>query len=261
MEICKYQLTGQLFGITIRAMKEDNQKNVPLYLRIRGQILETIRGMKPPANRLEPEEQLAARLGTSRATVRQAMDSLIREGYISRRQGKGNFGHPAVAGLAMRIDISSDFRRLISDSGGKVSVEQNNICITSPSERMKRRMPESSEDQVVSFDWIYRDGGKPVIICQVEVLRHLMRTMPEPGPPEPCLSDFLNTSCEAEITYTTTWLRSEVNPEMAGRLGVREEMPMVVWDEIFYDLHDRKICFNSIYFHPVRIDLSMLLTI
>lgn len=242
-------------------MEAENRKQQPLYLKIREMILETIRGMKPMANRLDPEEVLAARLGTSRATVRQAMDSLIREGYISRRQGKGNFGHPAVADLAMRIDISSDFRKLITESGGTVSVEQENIRIAAPSPQMKRRMPEASGDQVVCFDWIYRDAGKPVIICQVEALRHLVRTMPEPGPPAPRLSDFLNSSCETEITYTTTWLRSALDPEMAGRLGTDPALPMIVWDEIFYDLFDRKICFNTIYFHPERIDLSMLLTI
>jgi DNA-binding GntR family transcriptional regulator len=254
--------------------QQEKEKRKPLHRRVREHLIERIRGMRPGANRLETEEALAERLGTSRATVREAMASLIREGYVTRKQGKGSFGHPGIAGLQMRIDMNSDFRRLIRSSGGRVYVNRSPAVITTPSAQMLRRMPEARQDQVVAFDWNYRDGEEQVINCRVELLRHLMKEVPdheaetgrgetpegeEAGPEEsaPHLAEFIERYCEVEITYTATWLRSEISPEIAERFGVDPGRPMVVWDEIFFDLYDRRICFNTIHFHPDRMDLSM----
>lgn len=239
-------------------------RNLPLYLQIKGELLEEIRRMEPGKNRLEPEEMLAERFGTSRATIREAMNALIREGSITRWQGRGNFGHPGVSSLNMRIDIDSDFRRIISGNGGVVEVRQSEMVRKEPSSQMLLRMPEAEGEQVVAFDWIYRDGKDPLINCRVEVLRHLMKELP-PGQrleePAPRLSDFLKRYCDVDIVYTTTWLRSGSDKELAGRFGVDPSSSMLIWDEIFYDLYDRKICFNTIHFHPRRIDLSMLIHI
>ena len=267
--------------------QQNNEKRKPLHMKVREHLIEQIRRLQPGANRLETEEALAERLGTSRATIREAMASLIREGYVTRKQGKGSFGHPGIAGLQMRIDMNSDFRRLIRDSGGRVHVDRSPAVITTPSLQMLKRMPEARQDQVVAFDWNYRDGEEQVINCRVELLRHLMKEVPdhdaeartsretvpnqreqgrgempdheEAGPEEsaPHLAEFIERYCDVEITYTATWLRSETCPEIAERFGVDPGRPMVVWDEIFFDLYDRRICFNTIHFHPDRMDLSM----
>jgi GntR family transcriptional regulator len=240
-------------------MKDDwTARELPLYLKIKQALLEEIKGMDPGKNRLEPEKILAERFGTSRATVREAMSALIREGSITRWQGRGNFGHPGVSSLDMRIDIDSDFRRLITDKGGRANVTQSEMERKTPSAQMLRRMPEAEGEQVIAFDWIYRDGKNPLINCRVEVLRYLMKELPEGGEPEARLSDFLKRYCDVDIVYTTTWLRSGVDEQIARRLGVAPSSPMLIWDEIFYDLDDRKICFNTIHFHPEKIDLSML---
>ena len=65
------------------------------YDYLRGQIAQ----MSAGHNRLEPEEELTRRLGVSRATVREATQALVQEGYVTRRHGKGNFAHPSVASL------------------------------------------------------------------------------------------------------------------------------------------------------------------
>jgi GntR family transcriptional regulator len=83
-------------------------------------LLKQIQKMDPGNNQLEPENLLSKKLGMSRETVRKAMSLLIREGVITRWHGKGNFGHPAVSNLVMRVDINSDFRRILRNAGYKV---------------------------------------------------------------------------------------------------------------------------------------------
>lgn len=231
---------------------------IPLYIRIRKELLKKIKKITPGFNKLETEKLLAEHFGTTRATIREAMNSLIRDGFITRWQGKGNFGHPSAANLQMRFDITSDFRRLLQDCSGKPAVRQENIRISVPSPEMLKRMPESAEEGVVVFDWIYTSGGDPVIHCRVEVLRHLLPELPVPEKGAPKLADYLKRHCGVDITNTTTWLRAGRSAEAAAVFGLPYDVPMLVWDEIFYDLYDRKVCFNTIHFHPEKIDLSML---
>lgn len=54
-----------------------------------GRLLETIRlGMLGPGESLPPERELAARLGVSRDTVREAIKSLADAGYLVSRRGR-----------------------------------------------------------------------------------------------------------------------------------------------------------------------------
>ena len=63
---------------------------VPLWHQVSNAIAEQIRGGRVSAgSRLESEKDLAGRLGLSRPTVRHAMEALVRQGIVVRRQGIG----------------------------------------------------------------------------------------------------------------------------------------------------------------------------
>ncbi|MEN3185626.1 MAG: GntR family transcriptional regulator, partial [Atribacterota bacterium] len=66
--------------------------NVPLYQQLKnilkGQILS---GVFKPGDSIPPEAELCRTYGVSRITVRQAVKSLVEEGFLYRKQGKGTF--------------------------------------------------------------------------------------------------------------------------------------------------------------------------
>jgi GntR family transcriptional regulator / MocR family aminotransferase len=70
-------------------------------------------GFFPPASRLLPSRELAARLGVSRNTVTGALDQLVAEGYLESRVGAGTYVAAAVG--AARAETSS--RPVQSDAG------------------------------------------------------------------------------------------------------------------------------------------------
>lgn len=83
------------------------------YVRIaddlRGQI---VRGRFEPGQKLHTERQLAAMFKTTQMTVRQAMDSLAREGLVERVQGSGTYvAQPRPPAAAVVFD------QLVLDSG------------------------------------------------------------------------------------------------------------------------------------------------
>lgn len=65
---------------------------IPLYYQIQRALLEQIEtGLLAPGAEIPTEKELMERYGVSRATVRRALDDLVRQGYITRQQGKGSF--------------------------------------------------------------------------------------------------------------------------------------------------------------------------
>ena len=64
----------------------------PVYMRIRRRIEERIeRSIYPTGSMIPSEKDLAEEFGTTRLTIRSAVDELVRRGQIRRVRGKGAF--------------------------------------------------------------------------------------------------------------------------------------------------------------------------
>ena len=61
-----------------------------------------LQGRFAPAERLPNEQELAARFGVNRHTLRQAMQALAREGHVHVRQGRGTFVRELVLDYALQ---------------------------------------------------------------------------------------------------------------------------------------------------------------
>ncbi len=86
----------------------DPADSQPLYQQLQRAIREAIENrVLAPDDALPPERQIAAELSVSRITVRKAIDGLVEEGLLVRRQGSGNF-------VAARIE--KNFAKLTSFS-------------------------------------------------------------------------------------------------------------------------------------------------
>jgi GntR family transcriptional regulator len=70
----------------------NSRSPIPLYHQLADIIVEKIRsGEYSPGGRIPSENELAARYGIGRPTVRQATDMLIRRRFLIRRRGSGTF--------------------------------------------------------------------------------------------------------------------------------------------------------------------------
>jgi GntR family transcriptional regulator len=86
----------------------DPQASQPLYQQLQRALREAIETrVLAPDDALPPERQIAADLSVSRITVRKAIDGLVEEGLLVKRQGSGNF-------VASRIE--KNFAKLTSFS-------------------------------------------------------------------------------------------------------------------------------------------------
>ena len=154
-------------------MKRKDTK--PLYLQMKEYLLDQIEKMNPGDNQLEPENLLSNKLGMSRETVRKAMSVLIREGVITRWHGKGNYGHPAVSNLVMRVDMNSDFRRILKNAGYTVKTERSESTLRLPSDQMLNRIPEAAEKEILSYELRFLADSKLAIHVSVELINKYVK--------------------------------------------------------------------------------------
>ena len=96
----------------VRRVREQRE---PLYVEVKEAILELARTQCGPDRRLPSEEELCRLLGVSRATVREALSILCREGFVSKRHGIGNLVNRSVLDTPMRFDLERGLRRMLED--------------------------------------------------------------------------------------------------------------------------------------------------
>lgn len=95
----------------------DEQSRAPLYQQLRRALRDAIEDRRLAAEEaLPPEREIAEEFGVSRITVRKALDALVAEGMLTRRQGAGTF---VAAREEARVEKS--FSKLSSFSEDMVS--------------------------------------------------------------------------------------------------------------------------------------------
>ncbi len=93
---------------------------LPLYYQLKQIIAAAIRsGTWPRGGRIPTESELQAAYGLSRTTVRQALNELVRDGLLSRIQGKGTF--VAASKMETSIERMHSFSEEMLQRGQKPS--------------------------------------------------------------------------------------------------------------------------------------------
>lgn len=104
------QPAGSAGGEPEGAPREVREPREPKYWRLKRHLLELTRTL-PPGTLVPPERTLSVEFGTSRTTVRQAIQELVVEGRLARVQGKGTFvARPKVAQTLQLTSYTEDMR-------------------------------------------------------------------------------------------------------------------------------------------------------
>jgi len=92
--------------------KLDESSRVPLYQQLARALRRAIDSqLLSPEDALPPERDLAAQLAVSRITVRKAIDGLVAEGMLMRRQGAGTFVRARVEKYFSKLSSFSEDMR------------------------------------------------------------------------------------------------------------------------------------------------------
>jgi GntR family transcriptional regulator len=135
------------------------ESRVAMHRQIAHQLREAIaKGQYGPGDRIPTEPELSERFGVSRITARQAVEHLVREGLVVRKQGKGTF----VQGPLVRHDLL-ELRGIYDElvqQGLNPETELLEYGERVPPARVADRLA-SGERKLLHWRRLYRLKGKP----------------------------------------------------------------------------------------------------
>lgn len=103
---------------TARRISSGTEKPLPVYIQIQQTLRNAIeRGVYRAGGQLPSEPELARRFSTTRATVARALQELVRDGLITRTQGRGTFVSTMPLPGAFDTTTFSFFERYIQSQG------------------------------------------------------------------------------------------------------------------------------------------------
>lgn len=208
----------------------------PLYQRVAATLTEAIRrGDYPVGARLPNERSLAARLGVSRTTLRQALAELARNGAVRRRVGRGGGTFVREPIVERRAGALVGFTAELQRQGMKAGAKLVRVAVVVAARDIATALGLEPGERVVELVRIRSADGRPMAVEQswcpagrfprledqdlsgslYDVLRERYG----------CVSDRAIERVEARLAVA----------EDAARLGVRHGAPMIAVERIAFD--------------------------
>ena len=123
------------------------RKPLPLYHQLKELLSQRIEsGEWAPGDRLPTEAEFSAQFGVSRVTVRQALQLLVNQGLVERKQGLGTFvGRPKVAHNLLWMYRDG---KEITDHGGVIRYELHELSRKPASASLAKQFGMQPKDSV-----------------------------------------------------------------------------------------------------------------
>ena len=216
-----------------------------------------IHEMQAGDNKFPPEKVLAKELGVSRATLRDALQNLSKEGYVTPLQGSANYAHPSAFSMRHRIDLDGDFLRLIEKGSGSVLCKTVYAGEGTATETMKKMFPVPC-DRTYELVWLYSGDGKPLIYCQTSVPMELVKENPRRSGENEMVSDWIEENCGRTFAYYATHFGAYADERASSYFDLPKDTIMPSWRQVAFDMYDEPVAFCNIFFHPENMDVCMI---
>lgn len=182
--------------------------------------------------RIPPETELAADLGVSRTTVRDALSRLEHEGAIVRRQGAGTFVNTAGLRIKTRLEEMWSYEQMLRDHGFTPRVEVVSISSGPTDAETAAALEISPTDDVVVMEKVFYEDDVPVVLTFNHVPAALLPDGVTDRDAAIPVFDLLETATAQSLTYYV----SEIVPvalddHQAAALGVAPGTPSISFDE------------------------------
>lgn len=201
----------------IKKIGPDWNETTPLYIQLANNLRQLIvDGEMLTGDALPSERVLTEITGASRVTVRKAIDELINEGLLLRRQGAGTY-------IASRIQQSGEELTGFTADAKNRGESPTSIwlvrSIASPTEDEARYLDIPVTDQVVRFGRVRLSDGEPLAIEHAVVPARLL---PDPSIVKDSLYGALEQHGNRPVKGTQKIRASLATPTEAGLLSIQE---------------------------------------
>jgi len=221
----------------------------PLYQQVRERLLlRLIDGDWSAGDAIPSEIQLARELGVSQGTVRKALDEMVRDNILRRKQGRGTF-----VASSDDAEFVFQFFRLMPDSGTRVLPSSRVISVRREKATLKTATKLEIERgaETLKIERVRSLNDQPAISETVILVRALFDRFPATPDIPNNLYNLYAKRWGIRIGRTDEKLKARAaTATEAERLGCEEGTPLLCVERVARDLSGK----------PVELRLSNCLT-
>lgn len=192
--------------------------------------------------RIPPEAELAAALGVSRTTIRDALSRLEHEGTIYRRQGAGTFVNEQGLQIKSRLEDIWSYEQLLEDHGFTPSVRVLSVTKTSADSATAEALGLDDGETVLIIEKLFLEDEDPVMLTVNRIPTRMLRdTDYDDGEAVP-VYQFLEDHCDRSLGYYLTEIVPvSLDGDTAAKLGVDPGAVAISFDETGFDQDNKPI--------------------
>lgn len=226
-------------------------------------IKESILNDEYEDGKIPSETDLAAELGVSRATVRDALGRLELEGAIIRKQGAGTFVNQPVLQIRSRLEEMWSYEAVLEAHGYTPSVQVLAVHTTTADAPTAAALHIQPGDALVVIEKLFLEDDEPVILTLNRVVGRLVHGRVSPEACRVPMFEFLAEQCRCQLSYYV----SEIVPVLTGRtapasvatrLHVPPHSPLISFEEIGYSDEAQPLVQATSYFRDELLRLRLV---
>ncbi|MBI5302646.1 MAG: GntR family transcriptional regulator [Chloroflexi bacterium] len=229
-------------------MKITRDSAFPLYQQLASALRHQIEtGKLKPGAMLPPESILTRQFQVSRITARQALDLLVAEGLIIRKQGKGTFVCPP----KIQQDLSSlrGFAELMATRGAEQKMQVLAFEMVLPDQRVAESLRVTSGEQVLRIKRRHLLKGNPIAYAIIYLPRELGQRFTINQVSQTPIYSLLTEKARVEIKRATQVVRAiGADQDAATVLKLPRGAPVMMVERITY-ARDEKPVEYILFFH------------
>lgn len=224
-----------------------NRRGVaPLHQQIADILRERIIQM-PDGAPLPTELELVATFGVSRSTVRKALEGLVIDGLLIRRQGKGTFVAPQR--LVHPLDRLRPFISIFTAVGKHPEGILLDYQWISETARLPQRLTDNPSGALL-VRRLYRLEGQPQALAELFIPHPIGRAISRAAIEEHPIFQVLEDELGIVPDHAEVVIRSqEASTEQADKLNVAQGSSLLVMERSTYD-HESRIVECARYYLP-----------
>jgi len=232
-----------------------------LSLGVREELVRRIhRGELPIGSRLPAEPVLAAELGVSRATLREALRSIEEEGMLTRTPGAGTFVSDRPR-LQNNLDVNFGVTEAIRASGMRPGTLRSDVEERDPSDDEARRLGLPVGARVVVIERVRTADERPVVFSRDVMDAAFSRA--SPGFVQACVEgsiyDALEEGLGRVIHHGVASFRPLSAPaQVAASLGVGRGTLMLYLRQVDYDQDGEPVLYSHEYHLAGAFDFTVV---
>lgn len=241
--------------------QESNLDNLSLFQKLHLELAKII-DETPAGDRLKSEPELAASLGVSRATLREAMRSFEGQGLIRRRQGVGTFVMDHLQNIETGLEVLESIETQAHRLGLDVKMGYLDINKMKTDADLAKNLRISENEEAIRISRVIWVADRPAAYLVDTLIPGILDDSDLSNGFTGSVLDLIIKRGKPELSHSQTEvLASPASTEIAKKMQLQRGDVLLKLDAFLYDKSGRMIDYSQSYFVPGFIKFQVIRSI